>query len=95
MKIFFVLIFCVSISIITNAQTGAVSGRITDNSNDDPLEYASVAVYKTTDSSLVTGVITNRSGNFKIEKLNPGSYFIRAQFLGYESRSNQFYPDDK
>ncbi len=71
---------------ITWAQNGSINGRITDAASNEPLEYASVALYKKSDSTLVTGVITNHEGNFRIEKLGPGQYYLRIQFLGYERK---------
>ncbi len=72
------------LTFITYAQEGSINGLVKDASTNEPLEYASVALYKVIDSSLVTGVITNQSGKFKLEKIDPGSYFIQTQFLGYE-----------
>jgi len=86
MKQFFLLFF-LFLTFKTFAQTGEISGRIYDATSNDPLEYASVAVYQSNDSALVTGAITNRSGNFKIDKLNPGQYYLQAHFLGYESKT--------
>ena len=57
--------------------------------NEEPMEFASVAIYNSLDSSLVTGVITDTSGYFQINKLNQGSYYIRTQFLGYETNQSE------
>lgn len=62
----------------------SISGRILDATNNEPLEYASVALYSVTDSLLVTGGITNPGGNFRIGNVKSGSYYIEAHFLGYE-----------
>ncbi len=82
----FSLLFFLFLTINTFAQS-EIGGRIFDATSNEPLEYASVAVYQVNDSALVTGAITNRSGNFKIDKLKPGRYYIQAQFLGYESKT--------
>ncbi len=83
-KFTFVSIFVI-FSINLFAQKGTVSGRVEDSASSIPLEYASVAVYSAADSSLINGTISNDSGIFKIEKLQSGDYFIRVQFLGYET----------
>ncbi len=80
---FFTILF---FSISSYALTGRVEGRITDASHNDPLEYASVALYRVSDNMLVTGGITNIRGSFLFEKLNPDNYFIKVQFLGYENK---------
>ena len=59
-----------SSGILSAQDIGTITGQVSDLMTREVLEYASVAIYKTNDSSLVTGVITNQSGNFKIENLN-------------------------
>jgi outer membrane receptor protein involved in Fe transport len=83
-KIFFASIF-ILLSVSLFAQKGTVSGRVIDAENSQPLEYASVAIYSAEDSMLINGTITNASGNFKIEKLPSSIFYIRVQFLGYET----------
>jgi outer membrane receptor protein involved in Fe transport len=73
------------------AQKGIVSGRVVDSENGQPLEYASVAVYSTIDSMLVNGTITGNTGNFKIDKLPSSIFFIRIQFLGYETHQTKSF----
>ncbi len=83
-KFLFLLIF-ITFSGNLLAQKGTVTGRVTDSENGQALEYASVAIYNVIDSMLINGTITNGSGNFKIEKLPSSLFYIRVQFLGYET----------
>ena len=76
------------VSLLTTAQNSSISGHVSDALTGESVEYASVAVYNPGDSSLVTGIITDQSGNFKIEKLHHGSYFIRTRFLGYTTHQS-------
>ncbi len=71
------------IGVGTYAQRGSVSGHIIDSMTKESLQYASVAIYKSSDSSLVAGVITNETGTFEITNLAPGRYYLQARFLGY------------
>ncbi len=87
-KFIFVFIFAIC-SFNLFAQKGIVSGRIIDSNSGQPLEYASVVVYATADSILINGTITGGSGSFKIEKLPSGLFYIRVQFLGYETLQTQ------
>ena len=79
----------VYVTLITNAQTSSISGQVSDAQTNESIEYASVAIFNSSDSNLVTGVVTNQTGKFKLEKLNQGSYFIRTQFLGYETNQSE------
>lgn len=79
------------LTIITYAQNGEVHGRVIDSITEEPLEYASVAVYRNIDSTLVSGAITNPSGNFIIEKLKTGNYYIQVHFLGYDRKNSSSF----
>ncbi|MBE9464677.1 TonB-dependent receptor domain-containing protein [Dyadobacter subterraneus] len=69
-------------------QTGgkfSVTGKVTDTQNNSGLSYASVRLFKTSDSTFVTGAITNETGEFSIE-INTGSYYALTEFIGYNAR---------
>lgn len=63
---------------------GTVSGKITENGTNAPLQYAQVAIYNQLDSSLVNGTITNEDGNFRIDKVPFGQYYLVAEYIGYQ-----------
>ena len=87
-KKYLILLLFLAVAALSHAQKCSVTGQVLDGLTQDSLEYSSVAIYKTIDSSLVTGVITNQSGIFEINGLDPGTYYIRTQFLGYESKQS-------
>ncbi|GAA3581838.1 outer membrane beta-barrel protein [Snuella lapsa] len=78
-NLFTVIIFV----FFTNGLYAQISGKIIDNSNLSPLEYATAALYNQHDKSLVTGVITNALGEFSIKGINTGNYYLEASFMGY------------
>jgi outer membrane cobalamin receptor len=68
---------------------GTITGKIIDNNNQFPIEYASVGLYRMRDSSLVTGALTDTAGNFALENLPYGRFYAEVKFLGYKkSRVN-------
>ena len=68
-----------------------LSGRVIDNEVNEPLEYASVALYQANSSELITGGITNESGHFSFNEISAGSYFIQVQFMGYEKEQSEVF----
>lgn len=68
---------------------GSIHGKVADASTSKPMEYVNIAVFNAADSSLVTGSITTESGEFKIEKLPHGEYYVRISFLGFERRQTE------
>ena len=67
-----------------NAQ---IAGKILDATDNYPLEYATAALFKQADKSLVTGVITNNQGEFIINNVKNGRYYLEASFVGYASKT--------
>lgn len=64
---------------------GVISGKIIDE-NEEPLEYANIIIYSLRDSSLVTGGITNVGGEFSIDEVPFGRYYLEANFIGYDKK---------
>ncbi len=62
------------------AQT-ALKGRLL-NSKGEAVEFATIALLKSSDSSIVKGSYTNERGEYTIEQVMPGSYLIRAMVVG-------------
>ena len=62
-----------------HAQTGVISGRVTDGSSLQPLNGAQVYVVST-----ARGVLTGTDGRYRLS-VPPGTYTVRAQYLGYET----------
>lgn len=90
-KLFIVVIVIMPLFVLANTpnspeKEGVVKGKIYDEKSKNPVEYATVAVYRTDDDSVVTGTITNDDGEFKIKGLKPGTFYIIVSFLGYDDK---------
>ena len=71
-------------AVLNPESKGLIIGKVLDKSSNAPMEYSSIAVYSLPDSSLVTGTVTNTSGEFELEDIPYGKYFIEVKFIGYE-----------
>ncbi|UZD23734.1 TonB-dependent receptor [Algoriphagus halophytocola] len=85
MKKILILCFCWFTSFCAFSQS-TIQGKLVDQSENLPLEYASVAVYLQADSSLVNGVVSDADGAFSIAGLKAGQYYLLTQFLGYKTK---------
>ncbi|HTR81729.1 MAG TPA: TonB-dependent receptor [Bacteroidota bacterium] len=64
----------------------AITGRIFDASTKAPLEYSNAILFDQTDSAEVTGTATNKLGKFTLQGINPGSYYLYVQLIGYATK---------
>lgn len=76
-----ILFFFLIISIHINGQND-ISGRITEQKGNQPLEFATI-VLNTQDSTFVTGTTCDQNGKFKLKNIHSGNYSMVATFLGY------------
>lgn len=76
-------VICILYSNTSNAQ---IAGRVVDQHNQMPIEYGSVALFATKDSSLVSGTITDASGRFELKDPAIGNYYLRVQFISHETK---------
>ena len=67
----------------THAQQ--LTGRVLDAQNQ-PIEFANVALYALPDSSLVTGTITDARGAFVLDG-TARQTFLKVSFVGYETQT--------
>jgi len=86
-----VLLFLLLTTSITIAQTPTsnrsmltITGYVEDAALERPVEYATVVIYSEADSVQANGTITDSEGVFVVTGLKPGSYYLKASFLGYE-----------
>lgn len=69
-----------------------ITGTLIDEKTQAPLEYASVSLLNATDSSLVTGNVTDQQGGFIIAA-NPGNYILKMQFISYRMQHRRINAD--
>lgn len=59
-----------------------ISGTVTDDQKK-PIDYVTIALYKTADSSLVKTALTDPSGKFNLLIASGGKYFVKVAMMGY------------
>ena len=65
---------------------GVVTGSLRDSSTKQAVEFGSIVLYRVSDNAIVTGTTSDSKGKFLIERLAPGKYYVRIQFIGIESK---------
>ncbi len=82
----FVFLFTFSLFADNPDKKGVIKGVIRDSLTSQPVEFATVAIYKSNDHTLIDGAITGAMGDFKISKLEDGNYDIEITFIGYKPK---------
>ncbi len=81
----FVALFCAMLLCgNTLFAQGKVTGKVIDSKSGSAVEYATVALLRSTDSSLVNGSVTSSNGSFSVS-VAYGKYLLRVSFMGYNT----------
>jgi hypothetical protein len=73
-----IILMLIIIPVIVHAQTGKVVGKATDLQTGEPLVGANIIVEGTN-----LGAATNANGDYLILNVPPGTYTLRARYIGY------------
>ena len=68
--------------------SGAVNGTVVDEATKEAIPSATVALWSSSDSSLVTGTITQPDGTFILSNVRPGKYYVQLSFVGYMTEND-------
>ncbi|GAA3736767.1 outer membrane beta-barrel family protein [Flavobacterium ginsengisoli] len=83
MKLKFFLFALLGIIATAQAQnTGSISGKITEKSNNAPISYATVSLKE--NGKVVSGVNTDDNGDFSFKNIALKNYTIEIQYIGFK-----------
>lgn len=69
---------------VTSYAASNINGLLVDANDTLPLIQATVKLLKANkDSTLVKGVVTDENGVFNIKKVQPGHYYLKFSYIGY------------
>ena len=71
------------VAIASLAQDRLISGKITDRDTKDPVEQVTIQLLKT-DSTYVSGAISNEQGLFHVNAPSNGKYLLKITSVGYK-----------
>jgi len=79
----FALLFA-QVLVAQTAKTAQIKGKIIEAQTKAPLAYAEVRILKSTDSTLITGGISDDKGQVLLQ-VPYGQYYAVVEFLGYQA----------
>ncbi|MCB0805060.1 MAG: TonB-dependent receptor, partial [Bacteroidales bacterium] len=66
---------------------GDVKGEVHESGKDIPVEYANIILFRSSDSSMVTGGISGNDGTFHLKKVPYGNYYMTIDFIGFKKKT--------
>ncbi|MDR3693064.1 TonB-dependent receptor domain-containing protein [Mucilaginibacter sp.] len=88
MKNFIILLLLIAVSYNLKAQNSSTNGKITgkviDAVTKQPVDFATISIFKQGSTSPFNGGSTDPKGNFKIDNIMPGDYMVTVDFIGYK-----------
>src|SRR5437868_5665939 len=84
------LMLCLLLSITSQTVFGQVTGKLTDQ-NNQAVPFATAALLKAVDSTVVKSALTNDKGIFQITDLTGGKYLIRISVVGYQTYDSESF----
>ena len=83
MKRSILMMLLVFVTMASFAQERLISGKITDRDTKDPVEQVTIQLLKT-DSTYVSGAISNEQGLFHVSAPANGKYLLKISSVGYK-----------
>jgi outer membrane receptor protein involved in Fe transport len=68
----------------TDAGNGEIEGVVLDTETNQPVEFATVSLIDPATDRPIDGAVCDNKGQFKISKVEPGTYNVAISFIGYE-----------
>lgn len=95
--IYFLLVFSQGYADESGNPDGKIKGAVAEAKSEEPVEYATVALYNANNDELIGGVITDHLGHFKMDQPEAaGDYYLTITFIGLEEiKSDVFKVIDK
>jgi outer membrane receptor protein involved in Fe transport len=68
---------------------GTISGRVVDAQNQKAVEYANMVLLDSITGKMVTGVVSDSNGSFRMTGVPYGTYILEYSFIGYEKQRSK------
>ena len=86
-KIFLSISVAILFIQIAVAQSGVISGGVSDSISGEGVAFAHIVVLNEIDSTMVSMGIADERGNFRIDRLPYGNYFVQVSSLGFTTQT--------
>jgi len=78
------IIILLSMFSVITANAQSIRGYVMSSTDNKPAEFANVILLQLPDSSFHSGTITYSNGDYNVDNVKPGKYYIKSSFIGFE-----------
>ncbi|MBL0767120.1 TonB-dependent receptor domain-containing protein [Marivirga atlantica] len=86
-----IFLFLGPIGVFAQKSSISVSGTIKDKVSKETLPFVNVVLKKHTDSTFVSGTISNDNGLFTFSDAKPNDYLLEVSYIGYKKYSSPVF----
>lgn len=86
-KLFIILLIAMPFSLMAQKQSITLSGQVMNASDKSPLAFVNIVMKKKSDSTFVTGTVSNEQGQFVLNAVPTGNFIVEYQLVGFEKLS--------
>lgn len=72
-----------SFNLLAQNKTGTVYGSVEDEGSGNPIPFVNILLLKSSDSTVVKGVTSNKAGKFEITDVPDGNYLLKFSCIGF------------
>ena len=83
----FLCFFAVVPAIIFGQSNGKISGKVIDAGTKQPVDYATVSIFRSGSNNPFNGMVTDTKGGFSFKDIPIGEYSLRIDFVGYQRQT--------
>ena len=83
-----------SLMVLTAMAQRQVTGKVVENDSQDPVSQTTVKLLKL-DSTLLTGVLTDLEGRFRLKAPSAGKYIVQVTYVGFKPYTKRVTIADK
>src|SRR5512133_3316733 len=81
-KLLFLLVLLLAANAAVLAQSGALQGKVIDKATKEPIPFTNIIIESK--GTQAGGTASDIDGKYTIKPITPGTYDVKASFLGYK-----------
>lgn len=90
-RMILLILFIIPSGLIAQNSTITLSGTAKDKASAETLSFVTVVIQQASDSSFVSGTISDEEGFFMLEDVKPGEYLVELSLLGYDRYTTSIF----